>query len=143
MFLWNWNAVLKRISITACVQILLGGIILGSYSNAAIAGDLDLEKLASEMNAELPKQLNSQTIWQSTASGPGRKLTHFYVISVEAPLRDVRDHFSSQRHNLARSLCTDPLTRNILSYQIEIVYHYRTNDGSYIGENTVSLRDCN
>ena len=101
-------------------------------------------KAAEQSNRLGPKMVDKDTRWDTTAVGPGARVTYYYSFP----------HYSSQDITAAwletnlksvvkNGVCTSKDMKPSLQYGGTYVYVYRGNDGAEITRFTFSQHDCN
>jgi hypothetical protein len=108
----------------------------------ATAYERALVEASGQMNAKLPMQVDKYTRLDTTAPGPGNRLTYFYTISdISAEQVDPAEVIKAIRPSVINSYKTSPQFAGFRDHGVVMHYVYRDEKGNHIGEIVVSPKD--
>ena len=102
-----------------------------------------LVQTANTMNRQLPMMLDSQTRWDTTIPGPGKRITYVYTsVDYRASEIDRNEAFSYLASKLRQFARGSKKMELFFRNGITVVYYYRGNDGALVMEIPIKPGDC-
>lgn len=102
-----------------------------------------LRQASNKVNGGLPMMVDKETRLESTMPGPGKKWTYLYTItSMTSSDVTQQELQSALAANIRNGVCTNKDMTVFVKNGVQIVYRYRGNDGSIIGDIVVNPQDC-
>lgn len=101
-------------------------------------------KAAEQSNRLGPRMVDKDTRWDTTAVGPGARITYYYSF-LNYSSRDIESAWldANLKSIVKNGVCTDKDMKPSLQYGGTYVYVYRGNDGAEITRFTFNRHDCN
>jgi len=128
-----------------CAVLALDGYwIVARFGKAGVNSEVPVEQVladvATTLNANLPKQVDSETRWDTVTSGPGKRMTAFYTL-VNLSVADLNqaEFIEETRKQLVGDFRSNPyLARRM---EVEWTYVFRDKRGETVATIIVSPRD--
>lgn len=124
------------------IGVLCGGaafvvaFIVASQGVKSISGgstESQIQKMAAELNKQLPKQLDPITRWDRVEAGPGKSYAYIYTISTDLD----EDQKRQVQENTTRAALNTPEMKKILDAGVVVVYKYHDASGNKVLEFSV------
>jgi hypothetical protein len=138
-----WKPLFLTILIGASVVIGLGYWFGGAAGGNGVS-DVNrvLAETSKNTNASLPMQIDSQTRWDTTTSGPGRKMTFFYtLVNLSVADLDQTKFIEEMRRQLLENYRSNPSMANFRRMQVELSFVYWDNRGETLATIPLSPSD--
>jgi hypothetical protein len=154
------SAIWVRACASLCCGVLLGslagnagaagfGDMLGALAGRSGSGngerDLSnaLQRLAAQMNRDMPRDVDEQVRLDRVSTGPGPELIYHYTLRSKRASEVPTGMFNARIAPVLRErLCHDPQMQPLLKSGAAIGYEYRGSDGGDIGKLSFRQRDC-
>jgi hypothetical protein len=107
-----------------------------------VGAKVELAMMSVAINASLPRQLDSETLLDTTTSGPGNRLTYYFTL-VNLATADLNlDQFTQvMRQQLANNYRSNPDMAGLRTMQVELHFVYRDKRGNTVTTIILSPRD--
>lgn len=132
--------------IGAIFAALIGGAVgnaVGKSTGQRMTVDEALVQVADQTNKQLPMSVDSDTRWDSTMGGPGRRFGyHYTIVTARASEIDAPEFHRAMSSHLRNGVCTNPDMKVFLKNGVTISYSYRDRDSRHITRVEISPRDC-
>lgn len=140
------NAYAAKGGIGALFGALIGGVTGHAIGKAAlqpVSIDETIAKMASEVNKQLPMNVDRDTRLDSVAPGVGRQFTYHYTfVNNRSQDFDRVAWYQAVSPLLKNKVCTNPDMQIFFKYGISISYSYQGREGGHVGKVTISPSDC-
>jgi len=115
------------------------------FPNSLLANDYkECQKVASMVNKGLPMNIDNVTQVIATACVPsskrGKKVKFIYSLEV-SDTRITKKGIRSLRSKQVNFWCTNPTQKNMLKL-FDVKYSYNMDNGTYLGANSFTIKDC-
>ncbi len=139
----------KTIVLVATVIAMAIGGIFGKAIVKSIFENRDtvrfdqvLVELSKKINATLPMQIDRETRIDTTAAGPGNRITYFFtLVNLMSDVVDSAEFIETKRKELINGYRTNPSMAELRRRQVELIYQYRDKNGSVVATIVVSPKD--
>lgn len=102
-----------------------------------------LQDVSNQLNKSLPRTLDEHTRQDTTAAGPGRRLTNIYTLTKIVPGslkgEEVRKMLQP---SIVAGYCTDPGMIYFRNNDVTVTYAYRDTSGAFVTRFDVRMSDC-
>jgi hypothetical protein len=122
-----------------CIQAMDGG----TADRGNVTVEQKIQDASNLLNKSLPRTLDEYTRQDTTAAGPGRKLTNFYtLIKIVPGIRDGEYINKTIRPITVSTYCSDPGMEFFRKNSVTVTYSYRDANGKFVSRFDVGTRDC-
>lgn len=123
--------------------LLLTSSLAAQPTETPTAIEQRLQNVSNQLNKSLPRTLDEHTRQDTTAAGPGRRLTNFYTLTKIVPGSIKGDALRKMiQPTIVAGFCTDPMMIYYRSNDVTITYAYRDASGTFVTRFDVSMNDC-
>lgn len=140
------NAQAKSDGIGAVFGALIGSAVgnaVGKTVGQRLTVDEALVKVVDQINKQLPRTVDSDTRWDATEAGPGRRFTYQYtIVAARAAEVDAAWFYQNMSSNLRNSVCTNQDMSVFFKNGVTVVYSYRGRDSRHITKIELSPQNC-
>jgi len=119
--------------------------LIASFSNSLLANDFkECQNVASDLNVTLPMNIDKVTQVVGTVCVPsskrGKKVKFVYSLEI-SDTRITKKGILSLRSKQVNFWCSNPTQKNMLK-QFDVKYSYNMVNGTYLGANSFTIKDC-
>ncbi|MBA3018614.1 MAG: hypothetical protein KJ550_02265 [Proteobacteria bacterium] len=133
---------MRTVLILASILVALTASCKICYSESAVTAR-QLQKMAGEINATLPLQLDSEMVLYRVVAYDNKELVYqIQTISVNASDIDFNIVKKLMRPKIKNSLCTMPDTLAFLRMGIIYTYSFHDKNNYYMGKFSITPKDC-
>jgi hypothetical protein len=124
-------------SVVAILLVLIGGLfgvwLARKYGIKAPSVDRNLLSASAEMNKRCPIFIDKDTRLDSTAAGPGKRLTyHYSLVNFTVEQIQIEHFLSVLTPQIMNNVRTNPDMKEYRRHKITLVYSYKDKDGKFI-----------
>ncbi|MES1926728.1 hypothetical protein [Salinisphaera sp. T31B1] len=127
-----------------CALVVLGYVVAPAIFGGAGADSrtATLANISTEMNTDLPARVDAGTRLDSTEAH-GETLQYNYTLLAPMAERvDPQTFASEYGPRIRQAMCAKKHLRRLLTRKFKLLYRYRFEDGTPVGEVTVTRADC-
>lgn len=102
-----------------------------------------LQKMSSQINQQLPMNIDKQTRLDNLTPGPGRRFTYNYTMVAVAAIDVDKTYFhGAMQSKLRNSVCSTPEMEVFFKNGVTLGYSYRAADSVFITKIDITPKDC-
>ena len=123
--------------------VLLTSSVSAQPTESQKAVEQRLQDVSNQLNKSLPRTLDEHTRQDTTAAGPGRRLTNIYTLTKITPGSLKGDDLKKMiQPSIVAGYCTDPSMIYYRKNDVTVSYAYRDASGAFVTRFDVRISDC-